>query len=87
LDIQNETGTLSEMVKEEKLEYEFQLKNLLLEEETKMKQIAREKNITSGDENTKYCHLKANGNRRRLRIHALIDNVRKLLRMRRILIS
>jgi hypothetical protein len=65
---------------------EFQLKNLLLEEETKMKQIAREKNITSGDENTKYFHLKANGSRRRLRIHALYDNGR-LVRMRRRLIS
>jgi hypothetical protein len=37
LDIQNETVTLSEKDKEEKLEYEFQLKNLLLDEETEMK--------------------------------------------------
>jgi hypothetical protein len=37
LDIQSETGTLLEVEKEEKLEYELQLKNLLLEEETKMK--------------------------------------------------
>jgi hypothetical protein len=58
-----------------KMDYEFQLKNLLLEEE-KMKQIAREKNIISGDENTKYFHLKANGNKRRLRIHSLFDNGR-----------
>jgi hypothetical protein len=43
LDIQNESATLSEKEKEEKMEYEFQLKNLFLEEETKMKQIAREK--------------------------------------------
>jgi hypothetical protein len=76
LDIQNETGTLSKKDKEEKLEYEFQLKKLLSEEETKMKQIAREKNIIADDENTKYFHLKANGSRRRLRIHALYDNDR-----------
>jgi hypothetical protein len=76
LDIQNETSILSEKDKEEKLEYEFQLKKLLSEEETKMKQIAREKNIIAGDENTKYFHLKANGNRRCLRIHALYDNDR-----------
>jgi hypothetical protein len=46
----------------------FNLKNLLLEEEIKMKQIAIEKNITSGDESTKYFHLKENGSRRRLRM-------------------
>jgi hypothetical protein len=37
LDIQNETGTLSKKDKEDKLEYEFQLKKLLSEEETKIK--------------------------------------------------
>jgi hypothetical protein len=36
-DIQNETGTLSKKDKEDKLEYEFQLKKLLSEEETKIK--------------------------------------------------
>ncbi|KAL5658248.1 hypothetical protein ACJX0J_031411, partial [Zea mays] len=36
LDIQNETGTLSKKDKEDKLEYEFQLKKLLSEEETKI---------------------------------------------------
>jgi hypothetical protein len=61
LDIKNESGNLSEKEKDEKMDYEFQLKNLLLEEETKIKQIAREKNIIAGDENTKYFHLKANG--------------------------
>jgi hypothetical protein len=43
LDIKNESRNLSEKEKDEKMDYEFQLKNLLLEEETKMKQIAREK--------------------------------------------
>jgi hypothetical protein len=76
LDIKNELETLSAEEKEEKMEYDFQLKNLCLEEETKMKQIATEKNIIAGDENTKYFHLKANGNKRRLKIHALYDNGR-----------
>jgi hypothetical protein len=62
-----------------KMDYEFQLKNLLLEEE-KMKQIAREKNIISGDENTKYFHLKANGNKRR--ILCLIMGDLLIMRMR-----
>ena len=61
LDIKNESDNLSDREKKEKMEYELQLKSLLLEEETKMKQIAREKNIITGDENTKYFHLKANG--------------------------
>ena len=61
LDIKSESTNLSDEEKDEKLDYEFQLKNLLLEEETKMKQIAREKNVIAGDENTKYFHLKANG--------------------------
>jgi hypothetical protein len=74
LDIKSESTNLSEGEKDEKMDYEFQLKNLLLEEETKMKQIAREKNVMAGDENTKYFHLKANGNKRRLRIHSLLDN-------------
>jgi hypothetical protein len=74
LDIKSESTNLSEEEKDEKMDYEFQLKNLLLEEETKMKQIAREKNVMARDENTKYFHLKANGNKRRLRIHSLLDN-------------
>jgi hypothetical protein len=61
LDIKNESENLSDREKNEKMEYELQLKSLLLEEETKMKQIAREKNIIASDENTKYFHLKANG--------------------------
>jgi hypothetical protein len=39
----------------------------------KMKQRARERLITEGDENTNYFHLKANLNRRRIMIHALMD--------------
>jgi hypothetical protein len=61
LDIKNESKNLSDKEKNEKMEYEFHLKTLLLEEETKMIQIAREKNIIAGDENTKYFYLKANG--------------------------
>jgi hypothetical protein len=52
------------------------LRKLLLEEEIKTKQRARERYITEGDENTKYFHLKANFYRRRIRIEALMDNDR-----------
>ena len=38
-----------------------------------MKQRARERFNKKGDENTNYFHLKANLNRRRIKIHALMD--------------
>ncbi|KAL5667386.1 hypothetical protein ACJX0J_019607, partial [Zea mays] len=48
--------------------------NILLEQEIKMKQRARERCIIEGDENTKYFDLKENGNKGRMRIIALNDN-------------
>jgi hypothetical protein len=74
LDIKSEGLDLSEKEKDEKMNHELQLRNILLEHEIKMKQRARERCIIEGDENTKYFDLKENENKRRMRIIALKDN-------------
>jgi hypothetical protein len=57
-----------------KLRYEVRLREILKEEETKMRQRAREKFILDGDRNTKCFHQKENGKKRRLRILSLIQD-------------
>lgn len=58
LDTKTERLDLSEKEKDEKMNQELQLRNILLEQEIKMKQRARERCIIEGDENTKYFDLK-----------------------------
>jgi hypothetical protein len=52
LDIKNEEGVLSDNGKKTKKDCKLSLNKLLFEEEMKMKQRARERLITEGDENT-----------------------------------
>jgi hypothetical protein len=56
----------------EKLEMEWNLKNMMAEEGCKRKQTARERFINEGDENTRYFHLIAKGRRRRVKILSLV---------------
>jgi hypothetical protein len=51
---------------------EWNLKNLMVEEGCKRKQMAREKIINEGDENSRYFHLIAKGKRRRVKILSLV---------------
>jgi hypothetical protein len=47
---------------------EWNLKNMMAEEGCKRKQMAREKIINEGDENSRYFHLIAKGKRRRVKM-------------------
>lgn len=74
LEAKRETIVLSPVEKQTKFDCVRKLKNIVSEEEIKFKQIAREKHIREGYENTKYFHLKAKGKQRRIRIHSLISD-------------
>lgn len=54
-------GLYLQMKKQSKFDCERKLKTIVSEEEIKLRQIARDKHIVEGDENTKYFHLKAQG--------------------------
>lgn len=58
----------------EKLDLEWNLTAIASEEGIKRKQIARQKFIMEGDENTKYFQLNAKGKKRRLKIHSLAQD-------------
>jgi hypothetical protein len=51
---------------------EWNLKNLMVEECCKWKQMAREKFINEGDENSRYFHLIAKSKRRKVKILSLV---------------
>jgi hypothetical protein len=51
---------------------EWNLKNLMVEECCKRKQMAREKIINEGDKNSRYFHLIAKGKRRKVKILSLV---------------
>jgi hypothetical protein len=51
---------------------EWNLKILMVEECCKRKQMAREKFINEGDENSRYFHLIAKGKRRKVKILSLV---------------
>jgi hypothetical protein len=72
LDVKSKVNSLTDHEKQEKVVYEARLRNIVIEEETKVRQKARENFIMEGDNNTKYFHLKANGKRRKMRILSLL---------------
>jgi hypothetical protein len=72
LDKRNEIIGISDYERLEKLELEWNLKNMMVEEGCKRKQTAREKFINEGDENTRYFHLIAKGRKRRVKILSLL---------------
>jgi hypothetical protein len=74
LDVKSEVNSLTDHEKQEKIVYEARLRNIVIEEETKVRQKSREKFIMEGDNNTKYFHLKANGKRRKMRILSLLQD-------------
>lgn len=68
IDIKSETTGLNFQERQMKAQCEQQLKDLMREEEIKLRQRAKERDIMEGDQNTKYFQLKVNGRRRRTRI-------------------
>jgi hypothetical protein len=68
LDKRSELMGISDFERIEKLDLEWNLKKMMEEEGCKRKQIAREKFIIEGDENTKFFHLVAKGRKRRIKI-------------------
>ena len=61
LDKKAETSPLSIQEKNMQSELQVQLKKLLIDEELKWRQRAKEKDLLEGDGNTRYFHLKASG--------------------------
>jgi exonuclease III len=72
IDKKSERFGISHEERLEKLDLEWNLKNLMMEDCCKKKQMAREKFINDGDENSKYFHLIAKGKKRRIRILSLV---------------
>jgi hypothetical protein len=68
----SESLGISDSERLEKLEMEWNLKNMMAEEGCKRKQTAREKFINEGDENTRYFHLIAKGRRRGVKTLSLV---------------
>jgi hypothetical protein len=59
LDKKSESTGISVSERLEKLDMEWNFKNMMAEEGCKKKQMAREKFINEGDENSRYFHLRA----------------------------
>jgi hypothetical protein len=72
MDKKSESNGISNSERLENLDLEWNLKNLLVEECCKRKQMAREKFVNEGDENSRYFHLIAKGKRRRVKILSLV---------------
>jgi hypothetical protein len=64
--------SISDSERLEKLEMEWNLKNMMAEEGCKRKQTSRDRFINEGDENTRYFHLIGKGRKRRVKILSLI---------------
>jgi hypothetical protein len=65
MDKKSESIGISHEERLEKLDLEWNLKNLMVEECYKRKQMAREKFINEGDENSRYFHLIAKGKKKK----------------------
>lgn len=63
IDILSETNGMDDVLREEKRYLEEQLKFTMREEKLKWFQRSKEKDILEWDNNTKYYHAKANGER------------------------
>jgi hypothetical protein len=72
LDKKSESTGISNSERLEKLDMEWNLKNLMVEECCKRKQMTREKFINEGDENSRYFHLIDKGKRRKVKILSLV---------------
>jgi hypothetical protein len=72
MDKKSESIGISHEERLEKLDLEWNLKNLLVEECCKRKQMARENFINECDENSRYFHLIAKGKKRRVKILSLV---------------
>jgi hypothetical protein len=72
LDKRSEVMGISDYERLQKLEMEWNLKNMMAEEGCKRKQTVRDRFINDGDENTRYFHLIAKGRKRRVKILSLL---------------
>jgi hypothetical protein len=72
LDKRSEIMGISDYERLEKLELEWNLKNMMAEEGRKRKQTTRERFINEGDENIRYFHLIAKGRKRRVKFLSLL---------------
>jgi hypothetical protein len=72
MDKKSESNGISNSERLEKLDLEWNLKKLMVEECCKRKQMAREKFINEGDENSRYFHLIAKSKRRKVKILFLV---------------
>jgi hypothetical protein len=72
MDKKSESNGISNLERLEKLDLEWNLKKLMVEECCKRKQMVREKFIIEGDENSSYFHLIAKGKRRQVKILSLV---------------
>jgi hypothetical protein len=65
LEKMREIAGISDSERLEKLDMEWNLRNMVAEEGIKRKQIARDRFINEGDENTRYFHLIAKGKKKK----------------------